>query len=226
MVYAIFITIKLVLTINIYKEFNMYLKSITGEVLFEGRFHTVRQAVETAIKDGISLDSVNLRKANLVGAELDHASLSGACLWGANLCKANMTAVQLKNVDCRNVNMQDVCLAESNCSGTDFSGTYFSRTILRDSDLSDTKFSCPSFFRQNLTEVNNFKNAVYIHKGEVDCDLSCPPILIYGLPKTIILMEGKVIIGSSLYKIDLYNSFFSDFFDFISQEKVLQYKAV
>ncbi len=226
MVYAIFIDIKLVQTINIYRELNMYLKTKSGKILFEGRFHTVKQAVEVAVKENISLDGVNLRQANLVGAELDNVSLNKACLWGANLTRANMTGAQLHGSDCRNANIKDCCLAESDCSGVDFRGSYFSNTIFREANLENTIFSCLSLFNQNLTEIKSLENAIYVHKGEVDCDLSSVPITILGLPKIIILMKEKILIGNFLYDINFYSDFFSSFLKFIDQEKLLKFKTL
>lgn len=203
----------------------MYLKSITGEVLFEGRFNTVRQALEQAVNDNVVLSSVDLRQANLVGAELDNARLSQACLWGASLRKANITGVQLREIDCRNVDMTDCCLSESDCYGADFSGSYFSCTIFRETNLESAQFSCPSLFGQNLTEVESLKNAIYKHKGEVCCDLSCVPITISGLSKRVVLMKEQILIGDSLHDIHFYSDFCSSFLKFIDQEKRLKFKT-
>ena len=49
----------------------MYLKNIKGEVIFEGYFHTVKKAVEAAVRERVCLDGVDLRYANLIHARLD-----------------------------------------------------------------------------------------------------------------------------------------------------------
>lgn len=204
----------------------MYLKSISGKILFEGRFHTIKYAVEAAVQENINLDFINLRHADLKGANLDNASLKGASFWGANLEKANLTGVNLQNSDCRNANFKDCCLAESNCHQADFRGSYFSRTLFTDTDLSNTKFSCPSLFNINLSDARSLENATYIHKGEVDCDLSIPPVIIHGLPKNIILMQERTLIGNSLYDIGLYHRIFSSFEKVIHYEKIMKTKIV
>ena len=68
----------------------MYLKSISGDVLFEGYFRTVKRAVEAAVREDVCLDGINLRNANLAQVNLDNAQIQGACLWGANLTGANI----------------------------------------------------------------------------------------------------------------------------------------
>ena len=200
----------------------MYLKNINGDVIFEGYFHTVKRAVEAAVQEHVCLDHVNLRNANLSQASLDGAQMDGACLWGANLSYADMSDVSLKKADCRNMNFQNCCLALTDGSGSDFKGSYFSQTIVTDTNLSNTKFSCPSVFSLNFQDAKTLKDAIYSHRGEVDCDLSAPPIVIYGLPKNIILMKDKVIIGTSLYDAPLQDKIFDSFLQLMNFEKSLQ----
>ena len=56
-------------------------------VIFEGEFDSLRQAVETAVKN----------KVSLYGAYLGGADLTGANLGGADLTGANLTGTDLKN---------------------------------------------------------------------------------------------------------------------------------
>jgi len=200
----------------------MRLKSVTGEVIFEGYFHTVKRAVEAAVQEYVCLNNVDLRNANLSQANLDGAQMKGACLWGANLTDVNMAGAEMIGADCRKALLQECCLAESNCSKIDFRGSYFSRTIVTQTNLSNTKFSCPSVFSLNFQDVKTLKDAVYSHRGEVDCDLSVPPIMIHGLPKNIILMKDKVIIGTSLYDAPLQDKIFDSFLQLMNFEKSLQ----
>jgi uncharacterized protein YjbI with pentapeptide repeats len=181
----------------------MYLKSINEEILFEGRFHSIKQGLEMAVADKVDLKGVNLRKANLKNALLDDAKLDGACLWGARLDKADMTGCDLTGADLRTAHLRDTCLAEARCVNADFRGAYFSRAILRGADLSHTRYSCPSFLMLDLTEIASLKKAIYSHRGEVDCDLSKAPITICGLEKPLVFVDDKVLIGTELKDIDL-----------------------
>lgn len=204
----------------------MYLKSITGNILFEGRFLSVKKAVEAAVQDKVDLSYIDLRGANLSGACLDYANLYGACLWGANLKKANLSEANLEKADCRNVDFDTCCLADSNMSFVDFCGSYFSKTIIYAANFSNIKFSCPSFFTLKLSDATSLKGAIYKHLGEVDCAFNGPPIVIEGMPKTIILMENHSLIGRSLYNIGLHHSIFSSLQAAMYQENKLKKQMV
>lgn len=181
----------------------MYLKSVEGKILFEGRFSSVKKGVEMAVEKKADLSRIDLRHANLMGARIDHAIMPQACFWGANLNSANMSAGNFTNSDFRTANFADTCLAESTCEGADFSGSYFSRTIFRQADLSSTRFSCPSIFSIDLVEAGTLRGAIYSHMGEEDCDLSHAPLIIRGLERPLIFMDDTVLIGTKSIKIPM-----------------------
>ena len=58
---------------------------ISGSVLFEGEFESIKKAVESANLSGADLSGANLRSADLRSADLRSADLSGANLRSANL---------------------------------------------------------------------------------------------------------------------------------------------
>lgn len=199
----------------------MYLKSVSGKILFEGRFSNVRKGLEMAVIDKCDLTGINLRQANLSGAHIDGANMPRACLWGANLGGADLSEANLEAADLRTANLLDTCLAEAYCHGADFSGAYFSRTIFRDTDLSNTRFSCPSFFTTELSEVRSLENAIYCHLGEVDCDLSHAPLIIRGLKKPLVFMDDSVLVGQDIKKIALRDIISAGIFREISGRRLL-----
>ena len=67
----------------------------TNKVIFEADVITVKQLVELAVAQGISLAYANLYGANLRGANLEGANLEGANLREANLTRANLTRADL-----------------------------------------------------------------------------------------------------------------------------------
>ncbi len=178
----------------------MYLKSISGKILFEGRFSSVKKGVEMAVESKVDLSQIDLRRANLMGAHMDHAIMPQACFWGANLNDANMSGGDFNNSDFRTANFVDTCLAESSCIEADFSGAYFSRTIFRQADLSRAQFSCPSIFSLDLADAHTLKGAIYSHMGEEDCDLSHAPLIIRGLEQPLVFMDDTVLIGTKSIK--------------------------
>ena len=199
----------------------MYLKSIKGKIIFEGRFSSVRQGVELAVEAGENLNEINLRQANLAGAQMDGAQMDRACFWGANLNATNMAAGHFNKADFRTAHFLDTCLAESQCAGADFSGAYFSRTIFRAADLSKTCFSCPSIFLADLSDVKTLKAAIYSHLGEVDCDLSHAPLIIRGLKRPLVFMDDSVLVGTNLQKSALREVLAQRILDQIQQQKIL-----
>ena len=187
----------------------MYLKSVDGKILFEGRFSNVRQGLEMAVEGQCDLTGINLRGANLSGAQMDGAIMPQSCLWGANLNGANMCEGNFAKSDFRTAHLPDTCLSEADCHGVNFEGAYFSRTQLIGTDLTGVQFSCPSIFSVDLAHVASLQGASYSHQGEIECDLSHAPLIIHGLHKPMIFMDDCVLVGQEHRKIALRNAVLS-----------------
>ncbi len=168
----------------------MYIKSLSGNILFEGSFKTLRRCVEAAISDKVDLADANLRGANLRYGKLDEASLNGACLWGADLTHADCAGSTMKKTDFRATNLKDACLAESDLSDADFRGSYFENTIIRAAIFDRAQFSCPSVFSCDFSEAKHFNDAIYWHLGETACALPAKPGIIRP-PVTLPLYNHK-----------------------------------
>ncbi len=204
----------------------MYLKSVSGKILFEGRFSSVKRAVEQAVKDKVDLNGVDLRGAKLPNAELDSANLQNANLWGANLTGANITEADLSGADCRNTNLKEACIAETNCAHTQFQGSYFSNTILTNSNFAHCQFSCPSLFNLELKDALSFDHAIYHHHGEQECDLSERPIIVKNLPQRVVLFKNKAMIGNEIYNLEFYDAFLSGFSKIVNNQKSQRLKQL
>lgn len=87
----------------------------SGSVLFSLETSSLKLAVETAVKRGVSLRGSDLRGCDLRGCELRGSDLSGSDLRGCDL--------------------RDSDLRESDLSDSDLSGSDLSRSDLRRSDL-------------------------------------------------------------------------------------------
>ena len=68
---------------------------LTGSVLFEGDFSCLKECVESAVRNGASLNRASLNRASLDGASLVGASLVGASLNGASLVGARLVGASL-----------------------------------------------------------------------------------------------------------------------------------
>ena len=122
----------------------------TGGVIFEGDYPNIKEAVEAAVKQGVSLafadlSRVNLEGANLEGANFYKANLRWANLYKANLYKANLYKANLRwaklikadlrwaklsGADLSWVNLEEVALFMANLIGADLTGTIFEKKIV------------------------------------------------------------------------------------------------
>ena len=88
------------------------IKSIFGKVLFiyENENATIKNAVEQAIKEKVSLIYADLRSADLSSADLSSANLSSANLSSANLRLADLRSANLRSADLRSANLSSANL--------------------------------------------------------------------------------------------------------------------
>jgi uncharacterized protein YjbI with pentapeptide repeats len=78
------------------------IKNLYGRILYECEAESIKEAVEKAVKEGVSL-----YKAILIGENLKGINLSGACLIESSLIWSNLEEANLEN---------------SNLEGADFQG--------------------------------------------------------------------------------------------------------
>ena len=108
--------------------------SITGETLYQSSHQSLKEAVEAAVADGVSLKNANLAYADLSDANMKHASLRNANLHNANLRRANLRGANLRGADLHNAN-----LAYADLSGA---------------NLHNASLYCTNLLYASLTDVN------------------------------------------------------------------------
>ena len=94
----------------------------TGAVIFEGEYQSIKDAVEAAVKQGVSLAWANLAYEDFTDAILIGAILTRANLIGANLIGADLT---------------DAILIGANLTWADLTRAILIRAILYGADLTD-----------------------------------------------------------------------------------------
>ena len=107
---------------------------LNSEVLFEGDFSCIAEAVKAAVAKKSDLRSADLRYANLNSANLRSANLSYADLRYANLSSANLRSANLRSADLRSAD-----LSYANLSSADLSSADLSSADLRYANLSYAK---------------------------------------------------------------------------------------
>jgi hypothetical protein len=100
---------------------------LSGGILFEGEFGSLKVALEAAVKSRANLDGANLDGANLTGANLDGANLDGANLTGANLYWANLTRANLTGANLTRANLTGANLTRANLTGANLTGANLTR---------------------------------------------------------------------------------------------------
>jgi hypothetical protein len=112
------------------------IKSIFGKVLFtyEAENATIKDAVEKAVKEKVSLAYADLSSANLYSANLYLANLRSANLSLANLRSADLRSANLSSADLRSANLRSANLSFANLRSADLS-----LANLRSADLRSAK---------------------------------------------------------------------------------------
>jgi uncharacterized protein YjbI with pentapeptide repeats len=111
------------------------LNRYTNSVIFECEANTMKETVEMAVKQGVSLSDADLNDANLRYASLNDANLSGAYIRDANLRYANLSGADLRGANLTRANLIDADLGGADLRGADLRGANLTRANLIDADL-------------------------------------------------------------------------------------------
>ena len=106
------------------------IKSIYGNLLFEGDFPSLADCLVAAVKSRANLADAYLAGANLARANLADANLADAYLAGANLADANLAGAYLARAD-----LADAYLARADLAGAYLAGAYLADAYLARADL-------------------------------------------------------------------------------------------
>ncbi len=120
------------------------LKTVFGDVIFEGDFSCISDLVTAALaaKKSLSyadLRSANLSSANLRSANLSSANLRSAYLRSANLRYANLRYANLSSADLSSANLSYADLSSANLRSANLRSANLRSANLRSADLSSIK---------------------------------------------------------------------------------------
>jgi hypothetical protein len=141
------------------------LKTIVGELIFEGDFSCIADLVRAAIAAKktlryADLRSANLRSANLRYADLRSANLSSADLRYADLSSADLRYADLSSADLRSANLRSANLSSADLSSADLRSANLSSANLSSADLSSANLSYANLSYANLSSAKNAEWAV------------------------------------------------------------------
>src|SRR6202000_1717221 len=112
------------------------IKTIFGELIFEGDFACIAEAVLAALAAKKSLSSADLRSADLRYADLSSANLSSADLRYADLSSANLSSADLRYADLSSANLSSANLISANLRSADLRSANLSYADLSSANLS------------------------------------------------------------------------------------------
>lgn len=185
------------------KKYELFCDS-TNEVIFDGWFSTIKDCVESAVKDSVCLDGVNLSGMNLSCSNLDDAQMAGANLRNTNLNGANLSESVFDNSVMIGADLSHACFALSSLMNVDMTLSSFATTDVTDAVISECQFSCPSVFNTMFGRAAVFSNCTYVHEKKGICMMKKPPIVISGLSREVVYMDDVIKIGGEfIAKCDL-----------------------
>lgn len=170
---------------------NIKIKSVFSKKVifeFEKKDNTIKDTVEEAVKQNVSLCYADLRGANLHGANLrgavlhdanlshanlEHADLSGAYLYYADLCDAKLSGADLHGANLSHANLSGVTVTNA-----DLSGANLGYANLTDANLFGSKLTSTDFFEANLHDAKlycvDYNRAKFGHAIDVPEHLCVP----------------------------------------------------
>jgi len=99
------------------------IKTVFGDLIFEGDFTCMAEAIKAALAAKKSLSSANLSSADLSSADLRYADLSSANLSYANLSYADLSSADLSSADLRYADLSSADLSYANLSSANLRET-------------------------------------------------------------------------------------------------------
>ncbi len=143
------------------------IKAIDGSVLFEAKVKGIKECVERAVKEGVSLKFANLEGANLSGANLRSADFRQANLMsvvfdGSSLNSANFEGADLT---CMNRDVHSASFKGANIERANFKGAKLSLVNFEDAQRGGTVFTDADFRPRG---ANAIKEKAEAKKREVE----------------------------------------------------------
>lgn len=165
----------------------------TEETIFEGRFTSFIDCLETAIKLRINLSHIDLSHQNLTNANMDEAIMPSADFTGSNLSGANMSEGYFRGANFYNASLYNTCLCYANLSQCNFVNASFGGTDILGTILSSALFSTLSTFTLNFSASKSMQGCIFINPDGTTSNMTQPPIIINGISTQPIIILDKEI---------------------------------
>ncbi len=156
----------------------------TYEAIYECEADSIREAVERAVSDSVSLTGADLTGADLTGADLTGADLTGADLTGADLTGADLTKANVTGADLTGADLTGADLTKANVTGANLTKAHLDGAYLTKADLTGADLR-----GAHLTGAN-FTGAYLGHADCADADFTSADFTGATLTKACIFHAG------------------------------------
>ena len=139
-------------------KIKIQIKSIFGDLLFEHEKenNTIKDTVEEAVRQNVSLNGASLDGASLYGASLDGASLYGALLNGASLDGASLDGALLNGAS-----LYRASLAGASLNGASLYGASLNGALLNGASLNGASLDRASLDGASLNGASLYGASLY-----------------------------------------------------------------
>ncbi len=169
------------------------IRSMKGDILFEGRFLSFQACVEAAMHQKNTLQGADFRKANLSNVMLDDVRMIDCDFTGANLTGANLSETYLERACFDGCDLYNACFAYSSLTKASFRHAHFGGTDITGSNLLNARFQGISWLNLNFTEANSIQNCYYHSEAGFIKTFSHPPVVIKGLCRPVVITDLRLI---------------------------------
>ncbi len=130
------------------------LRNADNKILHEADVATLGEALEDAVKKGVSLKGVNLEGAKLRDVNLKGADLEGANFEKAKLQNVSLEGANLKKIECLRTDFQSVNAKNSDFSGVDIYASKIQMSDFQGANFQKANLSSAKIENSNFEKVN------------------------------------------------------------------------
>ena len=173
------------------------LRSRQRGLIYEGLHLSLKEAIETALTDGIDLTGVDLSYQDLSGTNLDGREIREADFSHSNLNGANLSEARFTNCNFTNTSLFEACFCYSDITNCDFNEARFGMTDFAQAKLMDCHFNSLSLFTSNLAESFEMQGNYFIYEDH-RIALSHNVKMLTGLKRPLVLFDDKILIEGQI----------------------------
>lgn len=181
------------------------LVTIDGKSIYQGIHPSINDAIETAIRQNISLDRIDLSNSFLHHINLDGVRIENGSFKGADLTGANMSEATFSSCDFSSANLENACLCYSNFNDCNFRSSEFRDTDIAMSSLEKCDFEGFPALQLGFHTTFKMQQLTYFHFGQ-NHSISAPPTLVQSGSKLLAILDNTLLFKGIPHTFEYNNS--------------------